>query len=743
MQPEKHSAVNNSMSVRTAPDQVSTHDSRIAPAQSLQRRLVVFASGTLLPLALLTLLAFVLRRYHLGSESLWFDEADIVSRARQPVSVLAQGFLQAGENGPFYTLLLHYWLALLDIVPLLGQIAQLVFGAGYEAPVRALSAIFGAAAIPPMYFLAKRVGGHWLGLLAAGLLAVNPFHIWHSQDAKMYSLLVLMSLASTLLYVKAIEGDKIVLWVGYVVSTWVLLTTHSMGVLVFLAQLVATPFLFKSIRQASHNLNTLPDSPGIQPSRLTRSKSLLIPWGWAMLFIIGPLFPIAWLRAAALISDTVDVGGWYAPAGLHDIVGTVAVTFAINRADPVWEIIGAITLGALAILGGWRLFADHRNSTGHAKSHDEVNSSRPNGATDHFKLGPLILVLAMLPIAGLWLVTLRIPLFQARYLIMALPFYLILVAAGTLWLRRVSRWLIALPLGVIALTSGVALAGVNYSSQPQKEDWRGAMVYVQDHARLRDVIVVFPGYLRTPVDEYYAAGGPGRVPDIPIKTVPSLNTEGFGQRELEQYLKEITECYERAWLITSPTRQQQEDPSNSVQQWFQFNWQTFDTREFNGVTVFGIAFNGVLNCWYPPPDFPEVRRFENGLEFSGYIYELRADATAQPDASFFPLTLYWRSGPQMGTDYLVNVRIADSSGNIVKEEALGPLNGYWPMSQWPSFKDIIDYRDIRLPGGMAPGNYTVSVQVYPPGRPDQPLALEGGGTEIVFQEPLRIVPWQP
>jgi hypothetical protein len=92
---------------------------------------------------------------------------------------------------------------------------------------------------------------------------------------------------------------------------------------------------------------------------------------------------------------------------------------------------------------------------------------------------------------------------------MALPPYLILASAGLLFLNRLHPAIMAVGAGALGLTSLVALAGVNYSPNVQKEDWRGAMVYVSDHARLRDAIVVFPGYLRTAVDVYYQPGGPG------------------------------------------------------------------------------------------------------------------------------------------------------------------------------------------------------------------------------------------
>lgn len=727
MQPESETRVKNGMSAETSPGAApglvvtTAHDTNTKGITRYISRITHHASRALIPVALLTLLAFILRRYHLGDESLWFDEADIVSRARQPFSVLVQGFTQAGENGPLYTLLLHYWLAAMDALPLLGQTIHAIFGSAYEAPVRALSLLFGAASVPPMYLLAQRVGGHWVGLLAATLLAVNPFHIWHSQDAKMYSLLVLMTLVSTLLYLSALQRNTLLLWAAYVVATWIMLTTHSMGVLVLLAQLVATPFVLRS---------RAPGAGGRGP---------LVRWGWAMLLIVGPLFPIAWLRVAALVTNTADFGGWYAPAGLHDIFGTVLVSFAVNRADPPWEVIGVVTMGVLALVGTWRLISPILRP---AVGEEQVEGNdKPTPAQG---IGPLIIALWLLPIAGLWLVTLRVPLFQARYLIMALPAYLILAAMGLVWLKRRQPLLIAVPAILLAMTTGVALAGVNYSTQPQKEDWRGAMVYVQDHARPRDLIVVFPGYLRTAIDVYYKPGGPGRVPNIPIETVPSLHTQDFGERELADYLDRLITCHERAWFITSPTRQKQEDPENAVQQWFQYNYRTFDTRVFNGVTVYGITFNGQPHCWYPGPLFEETHLFENGLEFAGYTYELRdEDSATQPDASYFPLTLYWRTDGAPDTDYLVNVKIKDSAGRIMKEDALGTLNGYWPTSQWPRNTEIIDYRDIRLPGGLTPGSYTVSIQLYPSGHPDSPLKLKEGGNEIVFNEPLQIVPWHP
>lgn len=727
MQPDKHSSVNSSMSTPVSPPLVA----RIPRPYTFVgltfhvSRFTLHVSLLTLQIAALTLLAFLLRRYNLGEQSLWFDEADIVERAKQPLSILMGGFTAPGENGPLYTLMLHYWMGLIDSFPFIRQVMHAIFGASYEAPVRGMAMLFGTAAIPVMYALARRIGGHWLGLIAATLLAFNPFHIWHSQDAKMYSLLVLMTLLSTLLYIVAGERNTVRHWALYVLATWIMLTVHSMAGLVLLGQLAATPFLWRS------HPKVWASTHGKSVFRIPHSA---IKWGLAMLLILGPLFPIAWLRLTALLTGTADVGGWYLPTSLLDILQTTFVAFAMNRADPPWETIGAVLMAVLALLGAIALIRN-RVSTGQDVGMRDTRYAIRNQS--------LVFALWLIPISIFWLITLKIPLYQSRYLIMALPSYLIMAAAGLLFLRRFHTAAMAVGAGALGLVSFVALLGVSYSPQVQKEDWRGAMVYVSDHLRLRDAIVVFPGYLRTAVDLYYQPGGSGRVPTVPIKPLPSLGTQNFGDRELTDVLRKTVECQERVWLITSPPRQKQEDAQNKVQQWYQYNWHTFDTREFNGVMVYGISFNGQPNCWYPEPEHREQHTFEGGLQFLGYIYELRDGAPAQTDASYFPLTMYWRNTSKLATDYIMRIRIKDKSGRAVVDEALGPLNGYSPTSEWLPDSQEIDYRDIRLPGGLTPGEYTITVQLFPKGHPEQPAKLEDGSTEFAFETPLQVVPWKP
>ena len=75
------------------------------------------------------------------------------------------------KHPPLYYLLLHGWTRL--------------FGGG-DVSVRLLGVLIGALAVLPTYGIGRRLGGDRAGAIAALLLALNPFLIWYSQEARMF-----------------------------------------------------------------------------------------------------------------------------------------------------------------------------------------------------------------------------------------------------------------------------------------------------------------------------------------------------------------------------------------------------------------------------------------------------------------------------------------------------------------------------------------------------------------------------
>ena len=132
-------------------------------------------------LMLFTLIAAVLRLYHLGEWSLWIDEAHTYRDVTKPF----EAFWSEGTS--------HYPLSFL----LLRGMAYL-FGLAAvdldEKFMRLPFAFFGIASVPAIAIVARGMIGRRSALLAALFLALSPWHIYWSQNARSYSMVLFLSL---------------------------------------------------------------------------------------------------------------------------------------------------------------------------------------------------------------------------------------------------------------------------------------------------------------------------------------------------------------------------------------------------------------------------------------------------------------------------------------------------------------------------------------------------------------------
>ena len=152
-------------------------------------------------LAALTVLAALLRFATLDLQSLDYDEAYTV------------GLVLPGSLGHVFSALpktessppLHYLLAWIWTRP---------FGVD-EVGVRSLSALAGTALVPVVYAAARELGSARAGLVAAALVAVNPFLFWYSQEARPYALLTLLGALSFWAFAAALREPsrrRLALW---------------------------------------------------------------------------------------------------------------------------------------------------------------------------------------------------------------------------------------------------------------------------------------------------------------------------------------------------------------------------------------------------------------------------------------------------------------------------------------------------------------------------------------------------
>jgi hypothetical protein len=147
---------------------------RVTPAQAVPA------------LAALAVVAAALRAHAL-SAPLWMDEGISIGIASHPLHAIP-GVLRQDGSPPLYYLVLHGWMSL--------------FGSSPEA-VHVLSLCFFALAVPAAVWAAWAPFGPLAGVLAGALVVLNPFTAYYADDARMYTLVLLLAILATGAFVRA------------------------------------------------------------------------------------------------------------------------------------------------------------------------------------------------------------------------------------------------------------------------------------------------------------------------------------------------------------------------------------------------------------------------------------------------------------------------------------------------------------------------------------------------------------
>jgi mannosyltransferase len=164
----------------------------------------------------LTALAVVLRFPTLGVQAYHHDEIVTASR------ILRDGFWHAMEAvgfsesaPPLYYVLAWLWTQ---------------FTGTGEFGLRSLSALAGVATVPVAYLLGAELRGRRAGIAAALLVATNPMLVWYSQEARAYSLLVLLTTVAALYFVRALDRGRRRDFTGWGIASALALATHYFAV---------------------------------------------------------------------------------------------------------------------------------------------------------------------------------------------------------------------------------------------------------------------------------------------------------------------------------------------------------------------------------------------------------------------------------------------------------------------------------------------------------------------------------
>ena len=183
----------------------------------------------LILLSLILFLGAFLRFIYIGKQSLWIDETGTYELMIGSISSIIKK-LTIEFAPPFYY-----------IFP---KISLYVFGKN-EFAMRLPSVIFGILSIFMIYKLGKYLFNNKAGLISALILATNPLNIATSQNARPYSLSILLTLISIFYFFKILKEGKIKNWIFYIISSALLIYTHPFNLFIILIQNVYMLIIYR------------------------------------------------------------------------------------------------------------------------------------------------------------------------------------------------------------------------------------------------------------------------------------------------------------------------------------------------------------------------------------------------------------------------------------------------------------------------------------------------------------------
>ena len=396
-----------------------------------------FSSKSQIPtwiiLVIVLLCALSIRLLFLGGKSIWLDEAWGLAITKAGQNVLWNGSFE-DHHPPLFHLMQEYWIRMGES----------------EFMLRLLSVIFGAASILLIYRLGRDLAGKKAALSGVWLAAFSPLLIWYSQEARSYSFLIFIGLATTIAVVNLFLRPNLGWLFFFVASMTAAIYTHYAAFLLIPIHLILlSAFL---------------------ATRKCRMHSLFI-WLTGWIITIAAYWP--WLKSPA------------ARAFYHKLkIGPYPVQILAKKlnANPA-QMMGIFTilLPVLIFIGLLLLYHFFRK-------HNDFWSQLPTR-----KWAQVFLMLSFL----LLLIASTIPRAYSvkKQLVILWPFVLLIFCWFWPWRKPYQKLLTALL--ILSLLASI----INIYLIP-KDQWRETVNFIIKQRQAGDVVLLLPSYMTYPFDYY-------------------------------------------------------------------------------------------------------------------------------------------------------------------------------------------------------------------------------------------------
>jgi mannosyltransferase len=411
----------------------------------------IYRYRTPLLFSIVLMIGIFLRFYDLGTESIWLDEAASLKESVMSI----QGMVASSNQPPLYFLILRGWTNLFGIS---------------ETAIRSLSAIFGVLTIVLVFLVGKSLINTRVALIGAFLTSLAAFPIQYSQDARGYSLLLMLSLLAYWFFVEILKKNTPGWYLAYIIACLLVSYTHFFGLFIISSQMIYIFIFFRRYK-------------------LQRWKY----FGTLAILIIA-LIPLG-LLLKNNIRSLASNGFWIPEPGIGSLLNNLALFSGIGSVKNVLFVIFVM----LAILGFFtlkRVESQYSQQKSKKRRDIQVWQIQPDSPEITVLLLLWLFIPILIPFVESRLMT---PIYQAKYAIGAFPALCLLVAKGLSNIKW--QWIFYILLIVIVVLSSIGLG--QYYKYDVKEQWREVVQLVDSKSKQGDVIVFCEEYYNTPFDYYY------------------------------------------------------------------------------------------------------------------------------------------------------------------------------------------------------------------------------------------------
>ena len=410
-------------------DPQAPHPKSLASPDDLSKRTFFLVALALAALAL------GMGLVRLTRNDVWFDEAASLFFARQRGLDFFRVFLREDTHGPFYYGLLKVW--------------TWAFGEG-DWISRLPSVLCSGASVFTVAHLGARLFGRSVGLFAALLVALSPFHLYYAQEIRFYSFIAWMASLHVLCFVHLIDPRRRTgsaptppsrwPWWGFVATGTACLLTFYMSGLLLVSELVCAILLRKHIDR----------------KRVVGA------------FAAASLLPAAWVPAVAWqIRHSHGSIKWIPSQPTWQFLRHTCTIFTAGKGATWFDMLVQAALVAAVLVAVVQI------------TRRRMSAQWP------------LFFWFLLPLVAILTISLRRPLYEARYFLMILPAFFLLAAAGLREVRwRSIRWPL---MGMVVVALALADARY-YQTDKFGQRWRDAVAYLRRQAIATDTVVALPSH---------------------------------------------------------------------------------------------------------------------------------------------------------------------------------------------------------------------------------------------------------